>query len=66
MEAQATIRFSTGSIELFGMQNFGGTFTVPGLVTIGPNFRVLGVCFFFLIRAFFFNNASKSLIINSN
>lgn len=44
MEAQATVRFSTGSVELFGMQNFGGTFTVPGIVTIGPNFRVLGVC----------------------
>ncbi|KAH0491929.1 hypothetical protein TgHK011_003330 [Trichoderma gracile] len=42
MEAQATVRFSTGSVELFGMQNFGGTFTVPGIVTIGPNFRVLG------------------------
>lgn len=45
MEAQATVRFSTGSIELFGMQNFGGAFNVPGIVTIGPNFRVLGVCY---------------------
>lgn len=43
MEAQATVRFSTGSIELFGLENFGGAFNVPGLVTIGPNLRVLGV-----------------------
>ncbi|KAI3537270.1 glycosyl hydrolase family 18 [Colletotrichum abscissum] len=41
-EALAHVEFLTGEIELFGLENFGGTFTVPGIVTIGPNFRVLG------------------------
>lgn len=36
------LHFLTGKAELFGLQNFGATFTVPGVVTIGPNFRVLG------------------------
>lgn len=34
--------FSTGPQELFGLQNFGATFAVPGFVTIGPNFRIFG------------------------
>jgi chitinase len=29
-------------IKSLGAANFGATFTVPGFVTIGPNFRVLG------------------------
>ncbi|KAI1397459.1 hypothetical protein F4819DRAFT_503329 [Hypoxylon fuscum] len=39
---QAQMRFSTGSLELFGLENFGGAFHVPGILTIGPNLRVLG------------------------
>lgn len=64
MEAQATVRFSTGSVELFGMQNFGGTFTVPGIVTIGPNFRVLGVCVPSLGSSFL--DMWEMLILSSN
>jgi chitinase len=42
LDALATASFMTGPMELFGLQNFGATFAVPGIVTIGPNFRVLG------------------------
>ncbi|KAI8197977.1 Mutanase, partial [Colletotrichum sp. SAR 10_65] len=42
LEALVTMHFLTGQVELFGLQNFGATFSVPGIVTIGPNFRVLG------------------------
>ncbi|KAH9230227.1 glycoside hydrolase family 18 protein [Colletotrichum gloeosporioides 23] len=42
MEALVNLHFLTGKVQLFGLQNFGATFTVPGIVTIGPNFRVLG------------------------
>lgn len=34
--------FSTGPQELFGLQEFGATFAVPGFATIRPNFRILG------------------------
>ncbi|KAK1639955.1 glycosyl hydrolases family 18-domain-containing protein [Colletotrichum phormii] len=34
-EALAHLEFLTGEIELFGLENFGGTFSVPGIVTIG-------------------------------
>ena len=44
VEAYAELFFTTGPVELFGAQNFGLTFTVPGVVTIGPNFRIIGVC----------------------
>lgn len=44
MEAQARLAFSTGSLEMFGMQNFGAALTIPGILTVGPNFRVLAVC----------------------
>ncbi|KAG4436704.1 hypothetical protein IFR05_007818 [Cadophora sp. M221] len=40
-EAFAKLSFHTGQVELFGAQNFGSPFRVPGLVTIGPNFKVL-------------------------
>lgn len=43
MEAQATVRFGTGQLELFGMENFGAAFNAPGIVTIGPNLRIIGV-----------------------
>lgn len=42
LEALATAQFSTGDIELFGLDNFGATFRVPGIVTIGPNLRLFG------------------------
>lgn len=29
-------------VELFGAHNFGATFRVPGFVTIGPDFRIIG------------------------
>jgi hypothetical protein len=45
METQATVRFSTGQLELFGMENFGVAFNAPGIVTIGPNLRILGVSY---------------------
>lgn len=49
-EALGQVSFSTGSAELFGLPNFGGTLTIPGLVTIGPNFKILAVRFTIIIR----------------
>ncbi|KAH8812331.1 family 18 glycosyl hydrolase [Xylogone sp. PMI_703] len=40
-DAFARITLTTGQIELFGLQNFPSPFTVSGLVTIGPNLRIL-------------------------
>jgi chitinase len=40
-QAKAALSFHTGPVELFGAQNFGATFRVPGIVTIGPNFRII-------------------------
>ncbi|OAK93414.1 hypothetical protein IQ06DRAFT_236443, partial [Phaeosphaeriaceae sp. SRC1lsM3a] len=40
--AKGTLSFHTGQVELFGAHNFGASFRVPGIVTIGPDFRVLG------------------------
>ena len=42
LDAIATASFSTGDIELFGLENFGATFSVPGILTVGPNFRIFG------------------------
>ncbi|KAI1281725.1 carbohydrate-binding module family 18 [Xylaria sp. FL0933] len=41
-DAFGKISFSTGRLEIFGAQNFGATFIIPGLVTVGPNFKVYG------------------------
>ncbi|KAI0876435.1 hypothetical protein GGS24DRAFT_498865 [Hypoxylon argillaceum] len=41
-DAFGNISFSTGRLEIFGAQNFGATFTIPGLITVGPNFKVYG------------------------
>jgi chitinase len=41
-DVEASLSFTTGPQELFGAQNFGANFRVPGIVTIGPNFRVIG------------------------
>lgn len=38
--AQAT--WSSGDIKLFSADQFGATFQVPGIVTIGPNFQLNG------------------------
>jgi chitinase len=39
------LSFHTGQVELFGAHKFGASFRVPGIVTIGPDFRVLGSLF---------------------
>ncbi|KAK3360720.1 family 18 glycosyl hydrolase [Lasiosphaeria hispida] len=39
--AFAKISFNSDEIELFGMERFGATFGIPGLVTIGPNFKIM-------------------------
>lgn len=42
LDAIASVTFDTGPKELFGMDNFpGATFTVPGILTVGPNFKLL-------------------------
>lgn len=42
LDAKARMEFTTGEKELFGVANFGGTFRIPGVVTIGPNFKIKG------------------------
>ncbi|KAH8895714.1 hypothetical protein GQ53DRAFT_853840 [Thozetella sp. PMI_491] len=42
IDALAQASYTTGDIELFGLQNFGATFSVPGIITVGPNFRIFG------------------------
>ncbi|KAM7204861.1 family 18 glycosyl hydrolase [Rhypophila sp. PSN 637] len=39
--AFAKISFNSDEIELFGMERFGATFGIPGLVTVGPNFKIM-------------------------
>lgn len=41
-EAFGKVSFHTGDIELFGAHNFGASFRVPGIVTIGPDLRIIG------------------------
>ncbi len=48
LEAFGMVSFSTGRLEMFGMQNFGATFSVPGIVTIGPNFKLFGVSDYYI------------------
>lgn len=40
-QAKGALSFHTGQVELFGAHNFGASFRVPGIVTIGPDFRIL-------------------------
>jgi len=41
LDAKGRAVFSSDDIELFGLQDFpGATFSIPKLVTIGPNFKV--------------------------
>lgn len=43
LDAIASLSYSSGNRELFGLENFpGATFHVPGILTLGPNFRLLG------------------------
>lgn len=42
LKALITLQLLTGQAELFSLQRFGAIFGVPGIVTIGPNFRVFG------------------------
>ncbi|KAL9030617.1 MAG: hypothetical protein Q9196_001284 [Gyalolechia fulgens] len=43
LDAVGKAKFSTGDIELFGLENFpGATFGIPKLLTVGPNFKLIG------------------------
>ena len=43
LDAIASLSYSSGNRELFGLESFpGATFHVPGILTVGPNFRLLG------------------------
>ncbi|KAH8682064.1 hypothetical protein BX600DRAFT_429956 [Xylariales sp. PMI_506] len=39
-ESFGQLSFNSGQLELFGLDNFGATFSIPGIVTIGPNFKL--------------------------
>jgi chitinase len=41
LEAFGKVSFHTGDIELFGAHDFGAFFRIPGIVTIGPDFRII-------------------------
>ncbi|KAL4904299.1 hypothetical protein BDW74DRAFT_185624 [Aspergillus multicolor] len=42
IDAAATYHFDTENIRLFSADKLGAAFTVPGIVTVGPNFEVHG------------------------
>ncbi|KAH8882031.1 hypothetical protein GQ53DRAFT_589853, partial [Thozetella sp. PMI_491] len=42
IDALVSAQYDTGDIELFGLQNFGATFSIPGILTVGPNFKIYG------------------------
>ncbi|RDW92951.1 uncharacterized protein DSM5745_00273 [Aspergillus mulundensis] len=42
IDGAATYSFDTGNKRLFSADKFGAAFTVPGIVTVGPNFEVNG------------------------
>ncbi|KAK3933773.1 putative glycosyl hydrolases family 18 protein [Diplogelasinospora grovesii] len=42
IEALVSAQYDTQDIELFGLQNFGATFSIPGILTVGPNFKIYG------------------------
>ncbi|KAL6232550.1 hypothetical protein BDW75DRAFT_242829 [Aspergillus navahoensis] len=41
-DASVTALFDTGDVLLFSADKFGAAFSVPGIVTIGPNFKLFG------------------------
>ncbi|KAF9892666.1 hypothetical protein FE257_001068 [Aspergillus nanangensis] len=42
VDAAATFFFDTGDVQLFSADKFGAAFAVPGIITIGPNFKIFG------------------------
>jgi chitinase len=42
VDAVVTAMFDTGDIMMFSADKFGAAFAVPGIVTIGPNFKLFG------------------------
>lgn len=42
VEAAVTAPFDTGELQLLDAHKFGAAFAVPGIITIGPNFKVGG------------------------
>ncbi|EMD68575.1 glycoside hydrolase family 18 protein [Bipolaris sorokiniana ND90Pr] len=42
IDAAVTAMFDTGDIMMFSADKFGAAFAVPGIVTIGPNFKLFG------------------------
>ncbi|KAH7322711.1 glycosyl hydrolases family 18-domain-containing protein [Stachybotrys elegans] len=42
VDAAVTAHIDTGDVLMFSADTFGASFTVPGLVTIGPNFKLFG------------------------
>lgn len=42
VDGAVTAFFDTGDVMLFSADKFGAAFSVPGIVTIGPNFKLYG------------------------
>ncbi|KAI4122687.1 MAG: hypothetical protein LQ338_005669 [Usnochroma carphineum] len=43
LDAVGKAKFGTGDIEIAGLENFpGATFGIPKLLTVGPNFKLIG------------------------
>lgn len=42
VDAAATVYFDTDDVLMFSADTFGAAFTVPGIVTVGPNFKLFG------------------------
>lgn len=42
VDAAFTAMFDTGDVLMFSADKFGVTFSVPGIVTVGPNFKLFG------------------------
>ncbi|PQE17112.1 glycosyl hydrolase family 18 protein [Rutstroemia sp. NJR-2017a BBW] len=42
IDALVSAHYDTKDVELFGLENFGATFSIPGIVTVGPNFKLYG------------------------
>ncbi|RFN52992.1 glycoside hydrolase family 18 protein [Fusarium flagelliforme] len=42
VDAAVTAEFDTDDVLMFSADKFGATFTVPGIVTLGPNFKLYG------------------------
>ncbi|RSL86747.1 hypothetical protein CDV31_016357 [Fusarium ambrosium] len=42
VDAAVTAHFDTGDVLMFSADTFGAAFSVPGIVTVGPNFKLYG------------------------